>query len=49
MLLLLLTNFQIQKYYQNESRFSDANSRDNLPGRSSTEINKGWFIYSKSR
>ena len=26
-----LTNFEIQKYYQNESRFNAAYSRDNLP------------------
>ena len=26
-----LTNFEIQKYYQNESRFNGAFSRDNLP------------------
>ena len=27
----LLTNFEIQKYYQNESRFNGVYSRDNLP------------------
>ena len=26
-----LTNFQIQKYYQNELRFNGVYSRDNLP------------------
>ena len=26
-----LTNFEIQKYYQNESRFNGVYSRDNLP------------------
>ena len=26
-----LTNFEIQKYYQNESKFNDVYSRDNLP------------------
>ena len=26
-----LTNFEIQKYYENESRFNDVFSRDNLP------------------
>ena len=26
-----LTNFEIQKYYQNEPRFNDVYSRDNLP------------------
>ena len=27
----LLTNFEIQKYYQNEPRFNGVYSRDNLP------------------
>ena len=27
----LSTNFEIQKYYQNESRFKGVYSRDNLP------------------
>ena len=27
----LLTNFEIQKYYQNEPRFNGVFSRDNLP------------------
>ena len=26
-----LTNFEIQKYYQNEARFNGVYSRDNLP------------------
>ena len=26
-----LTNFEIQKYYQNEPRFNGVSSRDNLP------------------
>ena len=30
MLLHLLTNFQIQKYYQNEPKFNRAYSRNNL-------------------
>ena len=33
-----LTNFEIQKYYQNEPRFNGVYSRDNLPKRSSVEI-----------
>ena len=33
MLLHLLTNFEIQKYYQNEPRFNGVYSRDNLPKR----------------
>ena len=36
-----LTNFEIQKYYQNELRFNGVYSRDNLAERSSTEI-KDW-------
>ena len=31
-----VTNFEIQAYYQNESRFNGIFSRDNLPKRSST-------------
>ena len=31
MLLLPLTNFEIQKYYQYEPRFSGVHSRSNLP------------------
>ena len=31
-----LTNFEIQKYYQNESRFNGVYSRNNLPKK------KGW-------
>ena len=27
----LLTNFEIQKYYKNESKFNGVYSRDNLP------------------
>ena len=33
-----LTNFEIQKYYQNEPTFNGVYSR-----------NKGWGIYNKSR
>ena len=29
----LLTNFEIQKYYENESRFNSVYSRDNLPNK----------------
>ena len=39
-----LTNFEIQKYYQNEPRFNGVYSRDNLPERSSTEIKDGAYI-----
>ena len=35
-----LTNFEIQKYHQNENRFKDVHSRDKLPKRNSVE-NKG--------
>ena len=34
-----LTNFEIQKYYQNESRFNGVYSRDNL-----TKIKDGAYI-----
>ena len=34
-----LTNFWIQKYYQNEPRFSGVYSRDNLP-----RINDGAYV-----
>ena len=36
-----LTNFEIQKYYKNESKFNGVYSRDNLPEHSSTEIKDG--------
>ena len=36
-----LTNFEIQKYCQNESRFNGVYSRDNL-------TNKGWGLCNKS-
>ena len=39
-----LTNFEIQKYYQNEQRFNGVWSRDNLPERSSTEIKDGAYV-----
>ena len=35
-----LKNFQIQKYYQNESRFNEVFSRDNLPN----EIKDGAYV-----
>ena len=35
-----LTNFEIQKYYQNEPRFNGVYTRDNLQ--------KGYSIYNKS-
>ena len=31
MLLHPVTNFKIQKYYQNEPRFNDVYSRDSMP------------------
>ena len=37
-----LTNFKIQKYYQNEPRFNGVFSRDNLPKK-----NKGWDMRNK--
>ena len=35
-----LTNFEIQKYYQNEPRFNGVYSRDNLPDK----INDGAYV-----
>ena len=35
-----LTNFEIQKYYENESRFNGVYSRDNLPN----EIKDGAYV-----
>ena len=40
-----LTNFWIQRYYQNESSFNGAYSRNNLPNRpmkQSNKIKKDW-------
>ena len=34
----LLTNFEIQKYYQNESIFNGVYSRDNLPDKIKDEV-----------
>ena len=39
-----LTNFEIQKYYQNEPRFNGVYSRDNLPKLNSAEIKDGAYI-----
>ena len=39
-----LTNFETQKYYQNEPRFDGVYSRDNLPERSSTKIKNGAYV-----
>ena len=36
----LLTNFEIQKYYQNEHRFNGVYSRDSLP----KEIKDGTYV-----
>ena len=38
-----LTNFEIQKYYENEPRFNGVFSRDNLP-----KIKDGVYIINKS-
>ena len=38
-----LTNFEIQKYYENEPIFNGVFSRDNMP----KKINKGWDIRNK--
>ena len=37
-----LTNFEIQKYYQNEPKFYGVCPRNNL------SKNKGWGLYNKS-
>ena len=39
-----LTNFEIQKYYQNKPRFNSVYSRHNLPKHSSIEIKDGGYI-----
>ena len=40
----LLTNLEMQKYYQNEPRFNGVYFRDNLPERNSVEIKDGAYI-----
>ena len=40
----LLTNFEIQKYYQNEPIFNGVYSRDNLPERSSVKVKDGTCV-----
>ena len=37
----LLTNFEIQEYYQNEPRFNGVFSRDNLPNNNNNISPKG--------
>ena len=39
-----LTNFEMQKYYQNEPRFKGSYSRDNLPKWNSLEIKDEVYI-----
>ena len=39
-----VTNFEIQKYYQNEPRFNDVYSRGNLSKRNSVEIKDEAYI-----
>ena len=39
-----LTNFEIQKYYENEPRYNDVYLRDNLPKKK-----KEWGIRDKPR
>ena len=39
-----LTNFEIQKYYQNEPRFNGVYCRDNLLERSSAKIKNGAYV-----
>ena len=40
----LLTNFKIQKYYQNEPRFNGVYSVYDIPERSSTKIRDGAYV-----
>ena len=40
-----LTNFEIQKSYQNEAKFNGVNSRNNLPKTKDKGIcNKFWWV-----
>ena len=39
-----LTNFEMQKYYQNDFKFNGVHSRDNLSERGSPEIKDGAYI-----
>ena len=39
-----LNNFEIQKYYQNETRFNGVYSRDKLYKRNSVEISDGAYV-----
>ena len=39
-----LTNFEIMKFYKNESIFNGVYSRDNLPERNSVEIKDGAYV-----
>ena len=43
-----LTNFEIQNYYQNKSKFNGVYFRDNLPEHSSTEIKDGAYVINLS-
>ena len=33
-----LTNFEIERYYQNNTRFNDVYSRDNVPNKIKDEV-----------
>ena len=33
-----LTNFEIERYYQNNTRFNDVYSRDNVPNKKKDEV-----------
>ena len=39
-----LTNFEIQTYYQNEPRFNDVYSRDNLPKHNSIKLKDEAYV-----
>ena len=44
MLIYPLTNFEIQTYYQNEPRFNDVYSRDNLPKHNSIKLKDEAYV-----
>ena len=40
-----LTNFEIQKFYENQSNFNDVYSRNNLPTiKDGPFCNKSWWV-----
>ena len=39
-----VTNFEIQRYYQNESKFNDVYSRNNLFKINYETYNRSWWV-----